>query len=280
MSDDDRKKRARRGLGLYLGLVVLFSAPLELGMIRAEGKIDDHPFYVVALMWSPALASLLARLVNQDGVADVSLRPGGLRGLAWCGVAWLYPFVVGGVAYGTAWGTGLVGRTAGTGELVGTLLLAGTVITAVSLATALGEELGWRGYMLTRLVDAGVPAPVLVSGLLWGAWHLPIILSGQYAQGASPAASAGLFLLCIVPFSFFAARLRFETGSVWAPAVAHAAWNAVIQAAFDESSAGPSVWIGESGVLVIAANLACVLLVTRGTWRRMRTPSVPMEGTK
>ncbi len=80
----------------------------------------------------------------------------------------------------------------------------------------------------------------------------------------------------IVPFAFFAARLRFETGSVWAPALAHAAWNAILQGAFDTSSAGPSIWIGESGILVVAVNLGCVLAVTRGTWRRQRTPDVPM----
>jgi hypothetical protein len=43
--------------------------------------------------------------------------------------------------------------------------------------TAAGEEIGWRGYMLTRLVDAGIPRPVLASGLIWGLWHVPVVLA-------------------------------------------------------------------------------------------------------
>jgi hypothetical protein len=62
-----------------------------------------------------------------------------------------------------------------------------------------------------------------------------------------------------------------------APAVADAAWNAIIQGAFDTSSAGPSIWIGESGILVVVVNLLCVVAVTRGTWRRLRTPDVAMD---
>jgi membrane protease YdiL (CAAX protease family) len=268
----DPMKKARRGLAVYFAVVLLLTVPLELAMIFGGGTISDHPLLVVALMWSPAVASIVARLVNRDGIRDVSFRFGGLRGLAWNGVAWVYPIVVGLLAYGTAWATGLVGRSSSWLELGWSIAANATFWTAMSMITAFGEELGWRGYMLTRLVDARVPAPVLISGLVWGVWHLPIILSGQYAQGGSPLVSAGLFMLCIVPFSFFAARLRFETGSVWPPALAHAAWNAIIQGAFDPACEGQSIWIGESGILVVAANLLCVLLVTRGTWRRLHAP--------
>jgi hypothetical protein len=42
---------------------------------------------------------------------------------------------------------------------------------------------------------AKVPRPVLVSGLVWGAWHVPLIVTGQYASGPHPLASALLFLV-------------------------------------------------------------------------------------
>ena len=41
----------------------------------------------------------------------------------------------------------------------------------MSLILVPGEEIGWRGYMLTRLIAAGVPNAVLVSGVIWGLWH-------------------------------------------------------------------------------------------------------------
>ena len=63
----------------------------------------------------------------------------------------------------------------------------------IAAISATGEEIGWRGYMLTRLVDAKIPRPILVSGLIWWGWHAPLILSGQYASGPYPALSALLF---------------------------------------------------------------------------------------
>lgn len=135
-----------------------------------------------------------------------------------------------------------------------------------------GEEIGWRGYMLLRLFDAGVPRPVLVSGVIWAAWHLPMVLSGQYASGANPIAAAALFLIGVVSTSYLFAWSRLETGSVWPAIIGHASWNAVIQNAFDRSTAGPSLWVGESGVLVVAANVLVVLLLVRGPWQIRRTP--------
>src|SRR3712207_7188827 len=49
----------------------------------------------------------------------------------------------------------------------------------VGLVLAAGEEIGWRGYMLTRLIDAGVPRPVFASGLIWALWHVPLVLGGD-----------------------------------------------------------------------------------------------------
>ncbi len=52
---------------------------------------------------------------------------------------------------------------------------------------AAGEEIGWHGYMLTRLVDAGVAKPILTSGLIWGLWHVPLILGEVYPSRSTAA---------------------------------------------------------------------------------------------
>jgi len=114
---------------------------------------------------------------------------------------------------------------------------------------AAGEEIGWRGYMLTRLVASGIRAPILISGLAWGLWHTPLILSGQYASGPHPILSTCLFLVGIVAAGYVFAWLRLSSGSIWPCIWGHGAWNAVVQGAFDRSTAGRSVWVGESGVL-------------------------------
>ena len=154
------------------------------------------------------------------------------------------------------------------------LAVAATVITLFSARTAAGEEIGWRGYMLTRLIDAGVPHPVLVSGLIWGLWHVPLILGGVYLAGTPPAVSAFLFMIMATAFSFVFARLRLATGSVWPAIALHSAWNAIIQVPFDKASAGggATLRLGESGILVAMTMLIAAIVFSHGQWPFRRTP--------
>jgi membrane protease YdiL (CAAX protease family) len=113
------------------------------------------------------------------------------------------------------------------------LAVAATLGTIMGILTAAGEEIGWRGYMLTRLIDAEPPHPILLSGLIWGLWHVPIVVGAGYAAGPCPAASALLLVVLATAFGVVFARLRLHTGSIWPPIVLHAAWNSIIQSAFD-----------------------------------------------
>ena len=150
---------------------------------------------------------------------------------------------------------------------------AATVVT-ISALTAAGEEIGWRGYILTRLIDAGVPRPILASGLIWALWHVPLILGGAYLAGPPPALSAVLFMVMATAFSFVFARLRLETGSVWPAIALHSAWNAIIQAAFDSAStrAGADRWVGEAGILVALTMIVAAIIFSGGRWMIRRVP--------
>jgi uncharacterized protein len=84
--------------------------------------------------------------------------------------------------------------------------------------------------MLTRLIDAGVPMPTFVSGVIWGLWHVPLILGGVYLAGPPPALLSALpWMIVATSFSVVFARLRLETGSVWPAIALHAAWNSIIR---------------------------------------------------
>jgi membrane protease YdiL (CAAX protease family) len=228
------------------------------------------------LMWVPAFASIIARLVLREGVADVSFRFGGRRGLKDIMLALVFPIIVGLVAYGIAWITGLTRFAVSKGSLnapplisfIVLLLILMTIGTVQSALTAAGEEIGWRGYMLTRLIDARIPRPVFVSGLIWALWHLPLIFSGLYAAGPFPALSAGIFMVTTISLGYVIARLRLESGSIWPAIFLHAAWNAVIQAGFDHVTKGSAalLWTGESGILVALTIVVAALIISRGQW--------------
>ncbi len=282
-------ERARRGLYLYFGVLLPSSAVLEWLLLRAGDSIRNHVGLVLALMWMPALASIVARVALKEGGADISFRFGGRIGLRMGLMAWLYPLTVGALAYGFAWVSGLVAfrspsvpglpgvnaPLAAFSTLVAIRLIIGVPIAAIAAA---GEEIGWRGYMLTRFIEAGLPYPLLLSGVVWACWHLPLILGGVYVSGLHPAASAGLFLITIQAQGFLLARVRLTSGSIWPAIVGHSAWNATIQGVFDFSTApDPRVlWVGESGFLVAVAAVAFTWVLVRGTWPRYRAPGVPI----
>jgi hypothetical protein len=157
------RKAARRGLAVYLGLVVVLSALFE-GIIISTGVMG---IWILPLMWTPAAASVVARLVLREGFADVSFRFGGLRTLPWYALGLGVPLAVGTLAYGAAWLTGLLGFQGGAVAFLVGLASAATWKAVLGFFLTAGEEIGWRGYMLTRLIDAGVPRPVLASGLIW-----------------------------------------------------------------------------------------------------------------
>jgi membrane protease YdiL (CAAX protease family) len=280
-----RADEARRGLLVFFAVVALGSGVFQGLLLRSGKPIGDSPWLVYGLMWTPGVASVVARLVFREGFRDVSFRIGGSAGWKAIGFGWLLPPAFGCAVYGLAWGTGLasfgvpaladvglsaLGQPARFAALLGLTL---TLVSVLSLLSAAGEEIGWRGYLLTRLIEAEVPRPVLVCSLVWALWHVPLIVSGQYAAGPNRLLSAATFVATVVGIGFTLAFLRLTTGSVWPAIVLHGVWNAVIQGAFDVSTKEPSIWVGEAGLLVAVASLAVAWVLVRKGFSARRTPS-------
>jgi membrane protease YdiL (CAAX protease family) len=259
---------ARRGLLIYFAVLIPCSGILETIIIRvgqAGRPIAYAQVLILLLMWTPAISSFVARIVLREGVADVSFRLGGPEALRTMTAAVVFPLVVGTIAYGTAWATGLVGYISPKHGFLLNLGIATGLGCTEGVLSGAGEEIGWRGYMLTRLIDAGVPLPLLTSGIIWALWHFPLILSGIYAAGPHPGISAGIFLVDVVGIAYVIGILRLRSGSVWPAALLHGAWNGIIQVGFDPAATGPgaTTWVGESGILVAVVSLVIGLLVAR-----------------
>ena len=286
----ETKRQARRGLAIYLGVVIVLTALFDVLVIAFS------PSWIMARMFAPAAASVVARLVLREGFADVSFRFGGRQTLKAILLAVVFPIVIGLVAYGVAWATGLarfdpqplglvpsfVGDTASPITIFVVILAwAVTIGTIIGALSAAGEEIGWRGYMLIRLIDAGVPRPVLASGLIWALWHVPLIVAGVYVAGSSPVVSAMLFMITVTSIGFVFARVRLETGSIWPAIALHGAWNSIIQGAFDPvmgTSAGATLWVGEAGILTTLALVVAAIIFSRGHWTIRRVPEEQQVG--
>jgi hypothetical protein len=77
VSPRDLRRTARRGLAIYFSVVVVLSGGLEAYFIFINPDAFGTLFWTLALMWSPALASVIVRLVLREGFSDVSFRLGG-----------------------------------------------------------------------------------------------------------------------------------------------------------------------------------------------------------
>ena len=126
------------------------------------------------------------------------------------------------------------------------------VIFIIGSVAALGEELGWRGFLIPKLYKTGVKNPLVVSSLIWGVWHFPLILWGGYASSDMPFVSAILFLVMILFAGVFVGWLRMVSGSVWVAMAYHSAHNLFLQTAFEvfnKPGLHSQYLSGESGVI-------------------------------
>lgn len=155
---------------------------------------------------------------------------------------------------------------------------------ALYLVGALGEELGWRGFLQSRLREAGVSHVWARVGVVWALWHVPLILAGLYASSPRPWISALIFVVTITSYGIFLGWLRDASESVWAVIVGHAAHNLAVLYYIPELLAPGrrhDYLYGESGVYLALAYVAIAgVVLYRGKSppaeiiRSMRAPSV------
>jgi len=101
-------------------------------------------------------------------------------------------------------------------------LVAGVTINGLF---AFGEEYGWRGFLMDELRPLGAIRANLLTGVLWGLFHAPIILLGFNFAPYRFLGIPAMILLC-TSFSFLLWRARQFTDSLLIPAMLHGAFNA------------------------------------------------------
>jgi membrane protease YdiL (CAAX protease family) len=141
------------------------------------------------------------------------------------------------------------------GLALGGALLAGFTINGLF---AFGEEYGWRGWLADELRPLGAFWANVITGVLWGLWHAPLILLG-FNYGAYGRIGAAFMVALCIPFSFLLWRAREVTGSLLAPAVLHGAFNGfagvflVLLVDTNPLIAAPVGLIGAGAFAVVAA---------------------------
>jgi uncharacterized protein len=109
------------------------------------------------------------------------------------------------------------------------VLLLETMVVGVPFATLLtwGEEFGWRSYLQIRLLAERPMAAAVATGIIWGAWHYPLIIFLGYDGYENIPLGLLVFTVCTILLSLIFGWLRLRTGSIWATSVAHGATNSL-----------------------------------------------------
>jgi membrane protease YdiL (CAAX protease family) len=158
------------------------------------------------------------------------------------------------------------------GDVVSALALLLTIGLLDKLARALGEEIGWRGFLVPELMKHMSLWKVgVVSGLIWTAYHMPLIIFGSYnssSHGGPPITyQIACFTVMVTSMGIFFAWLRVASQSVWPCALLHASHNLLIQSILDRATVkGPTTAyvIGEFGFGLALTCFAVALLVLAG----------------
>lgn len=151
-------------------------------------------------------------------------------------------------------------------------------VASFLLATLIGggqEELGWRGFALSRLQQSySALTASLVIGVVWATWHLPLFLLG------APRNQTGLFALYAVLVVGFSILLTWQYnstgGSVLLAMLLHGGINAsgnLLPAPMGAASQWPiAIDVGMVAGVWVAA-IVVVLWCNAGSLSRYGTPA-------
>ncbi len=164
-------------------------------------------------------------------------------------------------------------------------LIAGVTVNALF---ALGEELGWRGLLVHRLSSLGFWRMAGIIGLIWGIWHMPVILMGHnYPQHPVPGVFMMIaFALLLTPLLLY---IRLRSGSTIAAAVFHGTVNGLAGLPMLVLAGGNDLTVGMTGFAGFIAIALVTLAVATADhffavepvmWKREATASGSRKGNE
>lgn len=251
----------------FLIIVFVLSCIVDVIWIRG-GEAATVRGISALLMWCPAISAFIVRRRYY--------RKEKLLGWNKCKPSFILyaiaaPLVYLGVSYSIYW---LINQGAFTGSIQLPTKVAATysdkvneastmvtvvtwiIMIVTSTIAAAGEEIGWRGFLLPQMTKLwNFKTAVIVSGLIWAVWHMPIMIAGIYNPGTPIWYQLPMFTVDVLSFTVIISILRLKSKSVWPAILIHASHNHFDQAIFGPmtESANKAYLVGETGVITVIA---------------------------
>lgn len=148
-----------------------------------------------------------------------------------------------------------------------------SVAPLLNCVTCFGEEWGWRGYLLPKLMEKrSVTFTIVASGIIWGLWHAPItVLGHNYGLGYPGWPVLGIAAMCVFTtvvgcfFSWMTLRAKSCLPAVFAHGALNGCASAplmfMVVAANPFIGPAPTGIIGGAGFIVVA--VACFIALRK-----------------
>jgi membrane protease YdiL (CAAX protease family) len=288
---------------IFLAFVFGITSTVELALYLTMGK--DNLLMAGLLsnyacsIWAPALSNVATRLVTREGWGHLMLRLNFRRGWKFYLAALFLPIlmVITGAAlyffiFPQSFDSNLVAMRTQLAAIpfmsawipsaspwVVFLALTLWLVIVLSSAYALvsiGEEFGWRAYLLPKLVEsfagaspddpafdsrnlaiAGRKAALLV-GVIWGVWHIPAHI--LFSPGTNIVTEL-LYIVSTCCMSVFLCWVTLRSGSVWPAAVGHGMFNNAIAFPMYSLKGPANALLGSAGGLIGGIGYIAVALV-------------------
>jgi membrane protease YdiL (CAAX protease family) len=277
----EQLERRRIGVFLLVAFGVSWATALAIwatgGLVDSPELTDGITLATVLLptgyMFGPAVGNVAARLTTGEGWDRHRCYPE-FEGTMWTyAAACLAPAgltIVGAGLYFAVFPTQFDPTMAAFRDQLASmgvgmdpwLLAAIQIVAALTVAPiingliAFGEEFGWRAYLLPKLTPLGSRSAVVLSGVIWGVWHWPILAMGYnygFDYPGFPWTGMLAFLAFTVGAGTFLSALTVREGSVWPASIGHGAINAIAGVALLFVAGQPESLLGPTPVGLLAA---------------------------
>ena len=231
----------------FLMITFFLSSVFYFLIISFGANSGEFRPYSQGLMWCPGIAALLTMKIYRRNVSELGWNWGATRfQLLSYGIPLGYSLIT----YLIIWMIGLGGfykvefvhsmaETLGWSALTPHLaiflyfLLIGTVGMIDFSAYALGEEIGWRGFLVPELFKiVGYTKTSIITGVIWSLWHFPLIIFSSYNNSTSIWYGLACFTVMIISSCFIYTWMRIKSNSLWTGVFLHASHNLFIQRIF------------------------------------------------
>ncbi len=224
-----QQRTQTRGIGIFILLAFSFAWIPFFMAFATDGLSGAHPNHWTTLAglgfpFAAAVAAFLVRqFIDRKGYNDAALR-------------WRIPlrYYLLAIALPLLWSsTALALNLSISGEkfvavpsaLELSMYLAQLIITALIL---FGEEFGWRSYLLQKWGTANMPRALVLTSLIWGLWHIPIVMTPSIFiadEIGSPFVAIPGQVFYVTLLGILIGWIYLKSRSIWPAMLMHAVSN-------------------------------------------------------